>query len=120
MDLYRIIHELVEERDRLQRIIESLEGMNSTARPQAPSTGSRRGRKSMDSAAREEVSERMKRYWARRRAARNEKSGDARQNSQRDPTQEDPKHGDGLRTNEMAIGVSPELVLTAGGGFSAE
>jgi hypothetical protein len=30
--------------------------------------GKRRGRKSMDEKAREEVSARMKRYWARRRA----------------------------------------------------
>src|ERR1700743_3068532 len=70
MDLYRIIRELVEKRDRLQRIINSLEGMNSAAHPQTASSGKRRGRKSMDSAAREEVSQRMKKYWARRRAER--------------------------------------------------
>ena len=67
MDLYRIIGELVEERNRLQRIIESLETMDAAAggplrmRPA-------RGRKSMDHAARKEVSERMKLYWAKRRA----------------------------------------------------
>jgi hypothetical protein len=68
MDVYRIIRELVLERDRLQRIIESLEEMRPNGRSQVRSEGKRRGRKSMDSAAREEVSERMKRYWAQRKA----------------------------------------------------
>jgi hypothetical protein len=72
MDVYRIIRELVLERDRLQRIIESLEEMSPNGRAQVRPEGKRRGRKSMDRAAREEVSERMKRYWAQRRAkARN-------------------------------------------------
>lgn len=67
MDLYRIIRELVEERNRLQRIIESLEAMADA--PVAVRTPvKRRGRKSMDPAARQEVSERMKRYWENRRA----------------------------------------------------
>jgi hypothetical protein len=69
MDVYRIIRELVLERDRLQRIIESLEEMRPNGgRAQERSEGKRRGRKSMDHAAREEVSERMKRYWAQRKA----------------------------------------------------
>lgn len=71
MDLYRIIFELVQERNRIQKIIESLESMgpedeNPAFRPPAK----RRGRKSMDRAARAEVSARMKRYWAKRRAER--------------------------------------------------
>jgi hypothetical protein len=70
MDVYRIIRELVLERDRLQRIIESLEEMRPNGRAQERPEGRRRGRKSMDLAAREEVSERMKRYWAQRKAAR--------------------------------------------------
>jgi len=70
MDVYRIIRELVLERDRLQRIIDSLEEMRPNGRAQALPEGKRRGRKSMDLAAREEVSERMKRYWAQRKAAR--------------------------------------------------
>jgi hypothetical protein len=65
MDLYRIISELVQERNRVQRIIESLENATRLANHQ-PARG-RRGRKKMDRAAREEVSERMKRYWAKRR-----------------------------------------------------
>jgi hypothetical protein len=68
MDIYRIIRELVEERNRISRIIASLdeivpEGRKSTSKPR----GSRRGRKSMDASARQAVSERMKRYWASRR-----------------------------------------------------
>jgi len=68
MDLYRIIRELVQERDRLQRIIDSLEEMKPEGRASIRhDAGKRRGRKSMDSAGREEVSDRMRRYWARRR-----------------------------------------------------
>jgi hypothetical protein len=66
MDLYRIILELVQERNRIQRLIESLENASRGERPSA--TRKRRGRKTMDRAAREEVSERMKRYWAKKRA----------------------------------------------------
>jgi hypothetical protein len=72
MDLYRIIFELVQERNRLQRIIESLESMDSGAEAPARTRGKRRGRKSMDEKAREQVSERMKRYWASRRAEKSE------------------------------------------------
>jgi hypothetical protein len=71
MDLYRIIRELVQERDRLQRIIESLEEVKPSDELQRPLEGKRRGRKSMDRAAREEVSQRMKNYWEQRRAERN-------------------------------------------------
>jgi hypothetical protein len=68
MDLYRIIGELKRERDRIHRIIQSLEGVKSSGRPASKSGGRRRGRKSMDAAARAEVSARMKRYWEERRA----------------------------------------------------
>lgn len=68
MDLYKIIQELVQERERLQRIIESLEDMKSSGKARPHPKGKRRGRKSMDKAARAEVSERMKRYWSQRRA----------------------------------------------------
>ena len=71
MDVYWIIRELVLERDRLQRIIESLEEMVPNGKASVRADGAkRRGRKSMDRAAREEVSERMKRYWAQRKADR--------------------------------------------------
>jgi hypothetical protein len=68
MDLYRIIQELVQESDRLQRIIESLEQVKPFGKLTARPESKRRGRKSMDHAARAEVSERMKRYWKQRRA----------------------------------------------------
>jgi hypothetical protein len=69
MDIYRIIRELVEERNRLSKIIASLDEMAPEGRKSASkAAGSRRGRKSMDAVARQEVSERMKRYWANRRA----------------------------------------------------
>lgn len=67
MDLYRIIDELVEERDRIQRIILSLEQMRDDGDVAVATPRKRRGRKGMDKSARQDVSERMKRYWARRR-----------------------------------------------------
>jgi len=64
-----IIRELTEERKRLGRIIEALEKRSiEDAFPARPR--STRGRKSMDAAARKEVSERMTRYWAGRRASK--------------------------------------------------
>jgi len=74
MDLYRIIRELVLERDRLQRIIDSLEEMKQSPPAARTEVIRRRGRKSMDRAARDEVSQRMKKYWAQRKA---ERSGSA-------------------------------------------
>jgi hypothetical protein len=68
MDLYRIIGELVEERNRVQRIIESLEAMDDVPSKPVRVNPAGRGRKSMDRAARRKVSERMKTYWAKRRA----------------------------------------------------
>jgi hypothetical protein len=65
MDLDGIIRELFEERKRLDRLIQMLEQQGSDGSPR-PAKG-RRGRKSMDGAARREVSERMKQYWAKRR-----------------------------------------------------
>jgi|HubBroStandDraft_6_1064221.scaffolds.fasta_scaffold341322_2 hypothetical protein len=82
MDLYRIIRELVQERDRLQRIIDSLEEMKPDTKTSVRhDAGKRRGRKSMDIAGREEVSDRMKRYWARRRV---EQSADAKGTDRQD------------------------------------
>jgi len=68
MDLYRIIRELVAERDRVVQIIRSLEEHSGALKGQKRAATARRGRKSMDRAARQQVSERMKRYWAKRRA----------------------------------------------------
>ena len=69
MDVFKIIQELYREKLRLERIIESLEGMED--RPaQAGAPAGRRGRKSMNAEERREVSQRMKAYWAARRAAK--------------------------------------------------
>jgi hypothetical protein len=65
-DLYKIIRELVDERNKLDRIIDSIEQMILSGETSEPIL-KRRGRKSMDSVARKQVSERMKRYWAKRR-----------------------------------------------------
>jgi hypothetical protein len=72
MDLDWIIGELHEERKRLDRLIQAIEDDPGARRqgrraPAAPAKKNRRGRKSMDGAARKEVSERMKQYWARKR-----------------------------------------------------
>lgn len=70
MDLYKAIQDLYAEKEKLERVIASLEELQRAAGggiPPAPG-GKRRGRKSMGPDERQEVSERMKRYWARRRA----------------------------------------------------
>ena len=77
MDLYRIIDDLLKERDRLQRIIESLEAMDGVAGKPPRARPAGRGRKSMNNAARKEVSERMKLYWAKRRGEASQRTGDA-------------------------------------------
>lgn len=69
MDLYRIIGELLEERNRVQRIIESLELMEAGVDEPVYAKPHKRGRRSMDASARKAVSHRMKQYWAKRRAA---------------------------------------------------
>ena len=67
MDLDGIIRELVGERNRLERLIRKIEKSRSTPSAATPSKEERRGRKFMDGPARKEVSERMKRYWAKKR-----------------------------------------------------
>lgn len=69
MDLYKAIQDLYAEKEKLERVIASLEELQRTAGslPAPPAGGKRRGRKSMSPKEREEVSERMKKYWAGRR-----------------------------------------------------
>jgi hypothetical protein len=69
MDLDGIIRDLLNERNRVDRIIRTLEQQESEGTSE-PRPKSRRGRKSMDSAARQEVSERMRLYWAKQRERR--------------------------------------------------
>jgi hypothetical protein len=66
MEIYPIVRELIEERNRVDRTIALLEEIESGSGRSDPQLR-RRGRKSMDARARREVSERMKRYWADRR-----------------------------------------------------
>ena len=71
MDLYRAIRELYAEKEKLERVIASLEELQRAAGGKNPllEGARRRGRKSMNAKERQEVSERMKRYWASRRRA---------------------------------------------------
>jgi len=64
MDLNRAIRDLREELEKLNEVIASLEHFQSTGTLPLPR---RRGRKSMPAEERRRVSERMKKYWARRR-----------------------------------------------------
>jgi hypothetical protein len=81
MDLYKAIQELYAEKEKLERVIASLEELQRTAgtAPIMPKTVGRRGRKSMGSKERLEVSERMKRYWESRRKAPS-KQGESAEN----------------------------------------
>lgn len=60
MDLPEIIKELRRERDRIQKAIEALEAV-------ASGESKRRGRVGMDEEERLAVSERMKKYWQKRK-----------------------------------------------------
>jgi hypothetical protein len=64
MDLMKTLGQLYAERQRIGRIIATLEELDARKHP-VPTK--KRGRKSMDIEARLAVSERMKRYWASRR-----------------------------------------------------
>ena len=70
MDLYKAIQELYAEKEKLERVIASLEELQRNAGdlPELPPKPvKRRGRKSMNTEERQEVSERMRKYWAGRR-----------------------------------------------------
>ena len=69
MDLHKAIQELYAEKARLERVIASLEELQRSAddAPLLTKSVKRRGRKFMEPKERQEVSERMKRYWAARR-----------------------------------------------------
>ena len=69
MDLYKAIQDLYAEKEKLERVIASLEELQRTAGalPLVPKPAKRRGRKSMSPTERQEVSERMRKYWANRR-----------------------------------------------------
>ena len=79
MDLYKAIQDLYAEKDKLERIIASLEELQRTAGslPVLPTPAKRRGRKSMNPSERQEVSERMRKYWASRRPPKKEEPSEA-------------------------------------------
>jgi hypothetical protein len=68
VNINKTIRELIEEKKRLDRVIGTLEEMQRNGRVEVvPPPQKKRGRKSMDERARQQVSERMKRYWQARR-----------------------------------------------------
>jgi hypothetical protein len=67
MDYWGTLSELYRERQRLDKVIRHLQ---SLAEGGSPSPLSRRGRKSMSEAERKLVSERMRTYWASRKAGK--------------------------------------------------
>ena len=68
MDVFKALSELYEEKKRVDALISALEArLTGTGKPEAR-TRKRRGRRSMSEQEREEVSRRMSRYWAARRA----------------------------------------------------
>ncbi len=66
MDLEGIINQLLEERERLNELIHTFELMQQR---KSGRVKSKRGRKEMNDADRQEVSLRMRRYWANRKKA---------------------------------------------------
>ena len=76
MDLYKTIQDLYAEKEKLERVIASLEELQQTTGsvPMPSLGGKRRGRKSMGAKERQDVSERMKKYWASRRKRQHEPS----------------------------------------------
>jgi len=68
VDLYKAIQTLYEEKQRLDKLIQSLEQLQERGEAvPRPGTQKKRGRKRMSPSERQEVSERMKKYWAARR-----------------------------------------------------
>ena len=68
MDLSKTIADLYEEKARLDKVIASLEQFGVESFP-VPLSTPRRGRKFMSPEERREVSDRMRKYWAERKAA---------------------------------------------------
>ncbi|MEO7145847.1 MAG: hypothetical protein ABI165_20320 [Bryobacteraceae bacterium] len=67
MDLNKAIHELIQEKRRLDRVIETLEAVIRGEAVPARKARKRRGRRPMSAEERRNASERMKSYWAARR-----------------------------------------------------
>ena len=99
MDLYKAIKDLLDEKNRLDQVIHSLEllqlsEVRSDKMPGgSPYPRSNRGRKHMDEGERVVVSERMRRYWASRRAAKAAAQAAADQTIEEQPDEEQPDEG---------------------------
>jgi hypothetical protein len=78
MDLKKTILDLYAEKEKLERVIASLEELQraAEANPALPGASRRRGRKSMGAQERRDVSQRMKKYWADRRGESKKKATD--------------------------------------------
>ena len=74
MDLLEALQKLYAEKESLMRAITALEALQSADGATPRRVRSRRGRKSMDPQERQEVSMRMKRYWANRKVPDSEAS----------------------------------------------
>ncbi len=80
MDLYKAINELLEEKHRLDEVIARMEMLlvarhdaklaATSSLPFELAPARKRGRKGMSEDERQEVSKRMKEYWAKRRKVR--------------------------------------------------
>ena len=68
MDVHKALRELYQEKKRLDALIANLEEKVRAKARQPHSTTSRRGRRSMGEAERQQVSRRMSNYWAARKA----------------------------------------------------
>jgi hypothetical protein len=74
VDLQATIRELRAELEEIDRAIAALEGLGEVAADEsarAGKPGRKRGRKGMSAEERQQVSERVKRYWAQRRGQEN-------------------------------------------------
>ena len=67
MDLQKALRELLLQKQRLDGAIAELEGLQKAHSGGGGSVKKGRGRKSMSPQERQEVSERMKRFWAKKR-----------------------------------------------------
>jgi len=67
MDYHKVIRDLYADKQKLDRVIAELERLQSDESGAAAQPRSSRGRKFMAAEERQEVSRRMKKYWAARR-----------------------------------------------------
>jgi len=81
VNISRLVTELKSERDRIERAIAAIEGLNSTGRRRAgrppgsiTSEPKKRGRRRMSAAARKRISEIQKKRWAAWRKKRKAKA----------------------------------------------